>query len=114
MCRKKLTRVCAAATEAMAAVAPKKVSAPPLPQDEPEEASETAKLRQKDYELLGAHYKRMPRDFPEDGPAAEFLLHDGLYVIVEKPATVVSDVSLSAIPAVCPWVVAGVLSTCSV
>ncbi len=47
--RQKLTRVCAAATEALAAVSPKKVSAPPLPQEEPEAASATAKLRQKEY-----------------------------------------------------------------
>lgn len=47
--RQKLTRVCAAATEALAAVSPKKASAPPLPQEEPEVASATAKLRQKEY-----------------------------------------------------------------
>jgi tetratricopeptide (TPR) repeat protein len=47
--RQKLTRVCAAATQALAAVSPKKVSAPPLPQEEPDKASETAKLRQKEY-----------------------------------------------------------------
>jgi serine/threonine protein kinase len=47
--RRKLTRVCAAATEALATVSPKKVSAPPLPQEEPERASATAKLRQKNY-----------------------------------------------------------------
>ena len=47
--RQKLTRVCVAATEALAAVSPKKVSAPPLPQEEPEAASVTAKLRQKEY-----------------------------------------------------------------
>ena len=47
--RQKLTRVCAAATEALAAVSPKKASAPPLPQEEPEVASATAQLRQKEY-----------------------------------------------------------------
>ena len=47
--RKKLTRVCAATTEALTAVSPKKVSAPPLPQEEPEAASATVKLRQKEY-----------------------------------------------------------------
>lgn len=47
--RRKLTRVCAAATEALAAVSPKKASAPPLPQEEPEQASATAKLRQREY-----------------------------------------------------------------
>ena len=47
--RQKLTRVCAVATEALAAVSPKKVSAPPLPQEEPEAASATAKLRQEEY-----------------------------------------------------------------
>ena len=53
--RQKLTRVCVAATEALAAVTPKKASAPPLPQEEPEAASATAKLRQKEYaaELFG-------------------------------------------------------------
>jgi len=47
--RRKLTRVCAAATEALAAVSPKKASAPPLPQEEPERASATAKIRQREY-----------------------------------------------------------------
>lgn len=44
------------------------------------------KLRKAGYELQGAHYKRMPRDFPADGPAAEFLLFEALYVVAEdKP-----------------------------
>ena len=44
------------------------------------------KLRRAGYELKGTHYNRMPRDFPDDGPAAEFLLHNGLYVVTEdKP-----------------------------
>lgn len=47
--RQRLTKVCAAVTEALAAVSPKRASAPPLPQEEPEQASETAKLRQKVY-----------------------------------------------------------------
>jgi uncharacterized protein (TIGR02453 family) len=50
------------------------------------------KIRKSGYELEGAHYKRMARDFPDDGPAAEFLLHDGLYVVTEhKPAFATDD-----------------------
>lgn len=46
------------------------------------------KIRRSGHELQGKHYKRFPRDFPSDGPAAEFLLHDGLYVLHEdKPET---------------------------
>ena len=49
-------------------------------------AATAKKLRKAGYRLEGAHYKRMPRGFPEDGPAAEFLLHNGLYVVTEdKP-----------------------------
>ncbi|MCA9147730.1 MAG: DUF2461 domain-containing protein [Planctomycetales bacterium] len=42
------------------------------------------KLRKAGYELKGEHYQRMPRNFPSDGPAAEFLLHQGLYIVVEE------------------------------
>ncbi len=59
--RRKLTRVCAAATEALTAVSPKKVSAPPLPQEEPEVASATAKLRQK--ELAAELFERAREAF---------------------------------------------------
>ena len=47
-------------------------------------ASVTAKLRKKGLQLHGQHYKRIPRGFSEDGPAAEFLLHDSLYVMREE------------------------------
>ena len=39
------------------------------------------KLRKKDHQLHGIHFKRIPRGFTDDGPAAEFLLHDCLYVM---------------------------------
>ena len=49
-------------------------------------ASIAKKLRKAGHELEGAHYKRMPRDFPDGGPAAEFLLNQGLYIVAEdKP-----------------------------
>ncbi len=49
-------------------------------------ATVTQKLRKAGYELEGKHYKRFPRGFPDDGPAAEFLLHNALYVVSEdKP-----------------------------
>ncbi len=40
-------------------------------------------LRGHGHELGGKHYKRHPRGFPEDGPAAELLLHNALFVIQE-------------------------------
>lgn len=44
------------------------------------------RLREKGYELGGRHYKRFPRGLPEDGPAAEFLLHNALFVAHEDKA----------------------------
>ncbi len=46
-------------------------------------ATIAAKLRKHGCELMGEHYKRVPRGFTDDGPAAEFLLHNGLYVVHE-------------------------------
>lgn len=40
------------------------------------------KWRRRGIEFKGAHYKRIPRGFPADGPAAEFLLHNALFVTV--------------------------------
>ena len=54
-------------------------------------AAVARKIRRAGYELEGARYKRMPRDFPHDGPAAEFLLHDGLYVVTEYEPTFATD-----------------------
>lgn len=45
------------------------------------------KIRGKGYELGGVHFKRMPKGFEEGGPAAEFLLHNGLFAVHRgKPA----------------------------
>ena len=41
------------------------------------------KLRKTGYTLEGNHYKRYPRGFDADCVAAEFLLHDALYMVVE-------------------------------
>jgi len=46
------------------------------------------KLRGQGYELAGQHYKRFPKGFSEDGPAAEFLLHNSLYIVHEDSPTI--------------------------
>ena len=46
------------------------------------------RLRKSGLELQGRHYKRMPRGVADDGPAAEFLLHNALYVTAEERAAV--------------------------
>lgn len=51
----------------------------------PELAAIAKKLRKSGLTIQGQHYKRFPRDFPSDGPAAEFLLHNSLYVVGEEP-----------------------------
>jgi uncharacterized protein (TIGR02453 family) len=51
-------------------------------------AAVAKKIRKAGYELEGTHYKRIPRGFADDGPAAEFLLHDALYVMTEDEAQV--------------------------
>ncbi len=43
-----------------------------------------AKLRKEGCALGGEHYKRIPRGFPDDGPASEFLLYNALYVAMEE------------------------------
>ena len=49
-------------------------------------ANVAKKIRKAGYKLEGEHYKRIPRGFTDDGPAAEFLLHDSLYVVTEDKA----------------------------
>ncbi|MCA9174110.1 MAG: DUF2461 domain-containing protein [Planctomycetales bacterium] len=49
-------------------------------------AAVARKLRKAGHKLEGEHYKRTPRGFADDGPAAEFLLHQGLYVVAEDAA----------------------------
>lgn len=56
------------------------------PQMGKELASIAKKLRKSGFELKGAHYKRSPRGFTDDGPAAEFLLHNCLHVVTEDKA----------------------------
>jgi uncharacterized protein (TIGR02453 family) len=57
-------------------------------------ATVAKKLRKSGYELHGKHYKRFPRGVPDDGPAAEFLLHNALYVVTEDKAAVACDPGL--------------------
>jgi len=57
-------------------------------------AAVAKKLRKSGYELEGRHYKRPPRDLPADGPAAEFLLHNALYVVTEEKPAAASDPAL--------------------
>ena len=47
-------------------------------------AAVAKKLRTAGCTIEGAHYKRFPRNFSNDGPASEFLLHNSLYVVMEK------------------------------
>jgi len=54
-------------------------------------ASVAKKLRKSGHKLGGAHYKRMPRGFADDGPAAEFLLHNGLFVTHDDKSTAASS-----------------------
>lgn len=49
------------------------------------------KLSRSGIELEGAHYKRMPRDFDDSGPAAEFLLYDSLSAYVSHDPNIVTD-----------------------
>lgn len=65
--------------------------------DEPtgsELAAIAKNLRKQGYEIDGKHYKRIPRDFPEDCPAAEFLLHNSLYVVHQEKAKIASQADL--------------------
>ncbi len=57
-------------------------------------AAVAKKLRKAGLELHGRHYKRMPRGVADDGPAAEFLLHNALYVATEEKAAVACDSEL--------------------
>ncbi len=41
--------------------------------------------------LRGSHYKRMPKGFDAEGPAARFLLHNALWAYAEVPAGTVGD-----------------------
>ena len=54
-------------------------------------AAVAKKLRRSGYELEGKHYKRFPRGIPDDGPAAEFLLHNALYVVSQDQAKAACD-----------------------
>ena len=54
-------------------------------------ASVVETIRKAGYELEGAHYKPMPRNCSDDGPAAEFLLHDGLYIVTEHEPQFATD-----------------------
>ena len=38
--------------------------------------------------------KRFPRGVPDDGPAAEFLLHNALYVVAEDKPNVACDAGI--------------------
>lgn len=57
-------------------------------------ASVAKKVRKAGYQLEGAHYKRIPAGFADDGPAAEFLLHDGLVVVTEFKAAFATEAGL--------------------
>lgn len=57
-------------------------------------ATVAKKLRKTGYDLEGKHYKRFPRGFPDDGPAAEFLLHNALYVVTEDKPKVACESDL--------------------
>ncbi|MCC9608138.1 DUF2461 domain-containing protein [Blastopirellula sp. JC732] len=52
------------------------------------------KLRKGGLEIHGKHYKRFPSDFPTDGPAAEFLLHNSIYVVKEEPVALAQSTDL--------------------
>lgn len=52
------------------------------------------KLRKSGFEIHGQHYKRYPRDFATDGPAAEFLLHNAMYVVAEEPLALAHSAEL--------------------
>lgn len=56
------------------------------PDSGPTLAAVAKKLRRAGHELRGEHYKRMPRGFADDGPAAEFLLHDSIYAVTQNDA----------------------------
>ncbi|MEM9189318.1 MAG: DUF2461 domain-containing protein [Myxococcota bacterium] len=47
--------------------------------------SAVKKIEKGDYEVKGEHYKRVPRGFDADGPAARFAKHNGLYVMSNGP-----------------------------
>jgi uncharacterized protein (TIGR02453 family) len=42
------------------------------------------RVRDKGYPVGGKHYKRIPRDYDEAHPNAEFLLHNGLHAVLDE------------------------------
>jgi len=52
----------------------------------PELVSAVKKVKSNgNYIVGGAHYKRIPRDYPQEHPRAEFLLYNGLGAMFETP-----------------------------